>query len=126
MIKYCYLLGLFIIYLQYVCADSLMQTLDTDISVFEEQFMTEQEYGSYLYQDPRGISCKRCHGEYGRGQHLITYVNRGKTIEINAPDITQLDIQSFTAALHKTNTIMPKYHLTDSEIHAIHKYITTQ
>lgn len=116
--------GLFIVFFHYIFADS-MQVIDTKASVLDEQFMTEEEYGGYLYQDPRGISCKRCHGEYGKGQHLVSYTSRGKSVDINAPDITQLDLDSFSNAIRKTNTIMPKYYLTDSEIRAIYKYITT-
>lgn len=124
MIRYCCLFGLFIVFFHYIFADS-MQVIDTKASVLDEQFMTEEEYGGYLYQDPRGISCKRCHGEYGKGQHLVSYTSRGKSVDINAPDITQLDLDSFSNAVRKTNTIMPKYYLTDSEVRAIYKYITT-
>ena len=102
-----------------------MQDIDSKTLASSGQFMTEDEYGSYLYQDPRGISCKRCHGEYGKGQHLVSYTNRGKNVDINAPDITQLDFDSFSNALRATSAIMPKYYLTDSEIRAIYKYITT-
>lgn len=100
------------------------QVQNIDSSNIEEQFMTDQEYGGYLYQDPRGISCKKCHGEYGKGQHLVSYGHRGKMVEINAPDITQLDQQSLANALRRNNAIMPKYYLTDSEIQALYKYIS--
>lgn len=124
MMKYWVLFGIFIACLHYIFADS-MQDIDSKTLASSGQFMTEDEYGSYLYQDPRGISCKRCHGEYGKGQHLVSYTNRGKNVDINAPDITQLDFDSFSNALRTTSAVMPKYYLTDSEIRAIYKYITT-
>ena len=94
------------------------------ISIINEQFDRRRVW-QVLYQEPRGISCKKCHGEYGKGKQLVSYTHRGKEIEIEAPDITGLDLQRFTEALRKTHAVMPKYYLTDSEIHVLYKYIRT-
>lgn len=123
MLKYLLSFLFFIMFLQFLIADSIQK--DKEELNLNESFITEEEYGSYLYNDPRGISCKRCHGEYGKEQHLISYINKGVNIDIIVPDITQLDIQSFYKALRGTNLIMPKYYLTDSEIYAIYKHIIT-
>lgn len=123
MIRYCCAFMLCIVCFQYIYAFD--QEADTKDSIISEQFMTEEEYGKYLYQEPRGIGCKKCHGEYGKGKQLVSYTHRGKEIEIEAPDITGLDLQRFTEALRKTHAVMPKYYLTDSEIHVLYKYIRT-
>nr|WP_181882214.1 cytochrome c [Helicobacter aurati] len=90
----------------------------------EETFITQQEYGKQLYNNPRGISCKSCHGEFGKGQQLAQYKHKGKLQEIYAPDITELDISRFKKKLYSNRGVMPKYYLTDSEIEAIYEYIT--
>ncbi len=118
--RFYYLIGITFI-LCFLYADSIDELNNI---AKNEQFMTEREYGSYLYQDPRGVSCKRCHGENGKGQNLVTYNSGGRTINITAPDITRLDLQYFTKALKMSKGIMPKYYLTDSEIQSIYKYIS--
>ncbi len=111
--------------IQQIMANSV-DSINSEDTIYkqEEQFMTEREYGSYLYNDPRGISCKVCHGEYGKGLHIATYSHRGITKEIKAPDITNIDEQKFKKALQQSNGVMPKYYLTDSEIKAIYYYIS--
>lgn len=92
-------------------------------ALMEESFITQKEYGKQLYYNPRGISCKVCHGEYGRGQRLAQYKHKGKLEEIYAPDITDLNLDDFRKKIHSSKGIMPKYYLTDSEIQAIYQYI---
>ncbi|TLD83748.1 c-type cytochrome [Helicobacter trogontum] len=123
MVKYCCAFVFCIACLQYMYA--LTQEIDAEDSMISQQFMTEAEYGKYLYQEPRGIGCQKCHGEDGKGKQLVSYTHKGKNMEINAPDITELDLQGFTHALRKTHAVMPKYYLTDSEIYVLYKYITT-
>ncbi|STQ86614.1 c-type cytochrome [Helicobacter muridarum] len=105
-----------------VFANSLNITgnMESDI---ETNFITQEEYGKQLYNSPRGISCKICHGEYGKGMQLAQYKHKGKPMEIYAPDITDVDISVFKRKLRSNSGVMPKYYLTDSEMEAIYQYI---
>lgn len=91
----------------------------------QDDFMTEKEYGQYLYINPRGVSCQSCHGDYGKGLSLVTYTKGDKAKEIRTLDITNLDFNRFSKALNHSPSIMPRYYLTDSEIEAIYHYITS-
>lgn len=116
------------IFVEFMIADSpiIQQHHQKSLSleVLEGDFITEKEYGKYLYENPRGISCRVCHGEYGEGTILATYKHRGKEKELHAPNITGLDIKEFKAKVNNAQGVMPKYYLTDSEIEAIYEYIT--
>ncbi|EIQ1605782.1 hypothetical protein LUR78_001525, partial [Campylobacter jejuni] len=44
------------------------------ISLFGADFITLKEYSKMLYENPRGISCKECHGANGSEQILGYYM----------------------------------------------------
>lgn len=44
------------------------------ISLFGADFITLKEYSKMLYENPRGISCKECHGADGSEQILGYYM----------------------------------------------------
>ena len=110
------------IFLPLLAEHILEGALDSD-NDNEEGFITQREYGEQLYENPRGVSCKVCHGEEGRGGVLARYEHKGRLEEIEAPDITALDIEVFKKKLAINKGLMPKYYLTDSEIEAIYEYI---
>jgi len=82
-----------------------------------------------LYNDPRGISCAKCHGENAKGRIIAKYYivkNNKKILKIlKAPDITNVSFEKFQKTLfHKKLSVMPKYnYLTNKEINAIYLYI---
>jgi cytochrome c553 len=94
-------------------------------------FITNLEYGKMLYNNPRGISCAKCHGKKGEGKIVTYYFKNGKKIYIKAPNIQNIDLDTLKSALfHKKdqkkikNPIMPIYnYLTDEEIEAILLYL---
>lgn len=123
MLRYCLLFLFFIMFLHCLVAVPIQENKLKRFKS-DESFITEEEYGKYLYNDPRGISCKKCHGEYGEERKLTSYVNKGINTDIIVPNIAKLDVQKFYKALRGTHLIMPKYYLTDSEIFAIYKHVT--
>jgi mono/diheme cytochrome c family protein len=94
-------------------------------------FITNLEYGKMLYNNPRGISCAKCHGKNGEGKIVTYYYKKGKKIYIKAPNIQNIDLNTLKKALfHKykpKNPIMPIYnYLTDEEIEAILLYLRSK
>ncbi|GAX87425.1 conserved hypothetical protein [Lebetimonas natsushimae] len=94
-------------------------------------FITNLEYGKMLYNNPRGISCAKCHGIKGKGKTVTHYIKNGKKIYIKAPNIQDIDLNRLKKALfHKykpKNPIMPVYnYLTDEEIEAILLYLRSK
>lgn len=92
-------------------------------SLFAESFITEEEYGKYLYSNPRGVSCAACHGIDAKGKVIATYFDNDtpKKLETNA--ITNLDYKRFVRALRKQKGVMPRYYLSDKETTALYNYI---
>ncbi len=92
-------------------------------------FITKLEYGKMLYNNPRGISCAKCHGEKAEGKIIAKYYilkNKHKILKIlKTPDITNISFEKFQKKLfHKNLSVMPKYdYLTNKEISAIYLYI---
>ncbi|OBV29896.1 cytochrome C oxidase subunit III [Helicobacter sp. CLO-3] len=91
-----------------------------------DSFITPQEYGASLYENPRGIGCVKCHGKDGEETLLASYIHKGKQKHVIIPRINNLDFQAFKKALSIDKGIMPKYGLTDEEINAIYLYITSR
>ncbi|MBX7491296.1 c-type cytochrome [Helicobacter turcicus] len=89
----------------------------------EESFIAPLEYGKMLYENPRGIGCVECHGQYGQGDKIADYTHKNQAKSIHAPRINNLDFNTFKNALQSGKRVMPKYYLTASEIEAIYKYI---
>lgn len=86
-------------------------------------FIDDLEYGRRLYEDPRGISCKKCHGAKGEGKVIATYRSKGYLKELVAPSINNLTLEAFAKDINKSKGVMPKYYLTEKEINAIYKYL---
>ncbi|MCH9741102.1 MAG: cytochrome c [Epsilonproteobacteria bacterium] len=101
----------------------------------EESFLLEFEYGRMLYNNPRGISCSKCHGKEGQGGHKIAkYYDKDKNPKIlKGVDITGYSLKDLEASLSnryrdKNNRrvkhkVMPMYYLTKEEINAIYTYL---
>jgi len=105
-------------------------------------FITNYEYGKMLYNNPRGISCAKCHGKKGEGKIITYYISSDKEKKvIKTVPFKKLDFEWFKKVLfHKLKIkkilhenpdsplrhvrIMPKYdYLTDDEIKAILLYL---
>lgn len=105
------------------------------ISVFllhGEDFMSTYEYGQMLYNNPRGISCAKCHGEKGEGKYIGQYYKKDKKQkriilqEIHGARINNKTFAQIKASVlkkRKNHDIMPDYSLTDKEIKAIYEYL---
>ena len=101
----------------------------------EASFITQMEYASLLYKNPRGIGCDRCHGLKGEGKLIAKYkitkkLKEGEKIvtvkipkEFRAPAINHLTYQRFHDALGEKLKGMPKYYLTEGEIKALYFYL---
>jgi len=111
----------------------------------DEWFITNLEYGKMLYNNPRGISCAKCHGNKGEGKTVTSFINsRGKKIIIKTSPFKNLTFEKLKKALfHDYNIkkiikkhpnsplkyiiIMPKYdYLTDNEIKTILLYLKSK
>ncbi len=89
----------------------------------QEEFMSHYEYGQMLYNNPRGVSCAKCHGKKGEGRVIVSYRDKSGKQSIAGPDIRNENLQSMLAAVSKSHHIMPRYYLTDEEVEAIHDYL---
>ena len=96
------------------------------LSLKAEDFITKMEYAKMLYSNPRGIGCISCHGAYGEGSIIAKYKHKGKQKELIAPAINELSRDKFFKALQDTDSVMPKYFLTNSEIEALYFYVTSE
>ena len=111
----------------------------------DEWFITNLEYGKMLYNNPRGISCAKCHGNQGEGKIITTYTDsKGEKKTIKTLPFKNLTFEKLKKALfhqikiktvlqNNPNTllkyinIMPKYdYLTDNEIKAILLYLKSK
>ncbi len=125
-------------------SDISRSLVETQIS---DSFITKFEYGKMLYNNPRGISCAKCHGQDAKGMLLSKFKHKEKDkvyyCEIRTEDITAVSLDTFTAKLdpdifvkrpkfEKTDVCskmiygntMPKYFLTKNELESIYYYIT--
>ena len=94
------------------------------LSVCAEEFMTPFEYGQMLYNNPRGVSCAKCHGSKGEGGVIASYkTDSGKTVNLRSPAINNISLQDMISAVNAKHKIMPRYYLTNKEIKIIYKYI---
>jgi len=90
----------------------------------EESFITQQEYGKMLYENPRGIGCNKCHGKKGQGQLLESYIHKKTQKNLIIPPINNLKYKKFEKRMYKKSGIMPKYFLTKEEIQSLFIYLT--
>jgi len=100
--------------------------LITLLSLRAEDFITKMEYAKMLYSNPRGIGCISCHGSRGEGSIIAKYKHKGKQKELVAPAINELSKEKFFKALQRSDSVMPKYFLTNSEIEALYFYVTSE
>jgi mono/diheme cytochrome c family protein len=108
------------------------------IFLFSESFISNLEYGKMLYNNPRGISCAKCHGENGKGRIIATYIDdkTGNKEKLIAPNITNISYEIFYNRVKNSKILkkgkfktlnysaMPKYnYLVDEEIKSIYNYL---
>jgi len=103
----------------------------------QEWFITNYEYGKMLYNNPRGISCAKCHGIKAQGKIIAKYKikKHGKIIlkELKAPNIQNISYDRLKSKLFlltkkdKKLSVMPRYnYLTLNELEALFLYIQSQ
>ena len=86
-------------------------------------FITQMEYSSSLYKNPRGIGCHLCHGDIGQGHLVASYVDKKVKKEFRGPAINNIDFSKFYRALNVRKRGMPRYFLTDREVKALYFYL---
>ena len=110
-------------------------------------FITKNEYGKMLYNNPRGIGCNSCHGNDARGKKMVNFKQETKDKKVYncslvVPDIKNIDYQTFSAKINSKKNpnlkfekeqvcekliyyanVMPTYFLVEEEIEAIFYYI---
>ncbi|WP_024788039.1 MULTISPECIES: c-type cytochrome [unclassified Lebetimonas] len=98
------------------------------LSAKTDWFITNFEYGKMLYNNPRGISCAKCHGEKGEGKIVTYFYKNGLKTYIKAPNIQNINLITLKKALfHKKLTVMPRYnYLTEEEIEGILLYLRSK
>lgn len=89
----------------------------------QTSFITQMEYASSLYKNPRGIGCDKCHGIQGEGKLIAHYESKGDEKSFVAPAINKLDFTTFYKELNKRKKAMPRYFLTNKEIKALYLYL---
>ena len=112
----------------------------------DNSFITKKEYGKMLYNNPRGISCNKCHGEDAKGKIISKFKHTSRKQEYNCIvstyDITNISFKDFKYRLKPKNKlkkmkfekeqicekliyghIMPKYFLTNDELESLYFYI---
>lgn len=89
----------------------------------ESSFITDIEYASQLYKNPRGIGCQHCHGENGEGKLIANYVHKKEKKSFRGPAISGMNFNEFHRALNKRKRGMPRYFLTKKEIQALYLYL---
>jgi hypothetical protein len=115
-------------------------------STFDNSFITKYEYGKMLYENPRGISCVKCHGQDARGKKIASFVHirhkKKYNCEIRSNDITNISHKDFLMTLDPRlekpkkkflknevckkltyRNSMPTYFLTNEELNSIYFYL---
>ena len=96
------------------------------VYLFAEDFITPKEYAKMLYENPRGVSCRSCHGVDGAEQILAYYIKDGKKVPFIIPSIQNISFEKFIKSLDTNKTkksIMPSYSLTKNEVLSLYNYI---
>ena len=75
-------------------------------------FITDMEYASQLYKNPRGIGCQHCHGDYGEGKLIANYIHKKEKKSFSGPVINKMNFAAFYQALGDRKRGMPRYFLT--------------
>jgi mono/diheme cytochrome c family protein len=103
----------------------------------DESFLSLFEYGKMLYQNPRGISCTKCHGQTGKGgKKIAKYYDKHRNVKLlKSTNITNYSLKDLTASLknqyrkngrRQRHRIMPMYYMTEQEILAIFTYLNSK
>ncbi len=92
----------------------------------KSSFITQLEYSSQLYKNPRGIGCQHCHGAKGEGRLVATYIHKKEQKSFGGPQINNLDFEVFYKALNTRKRGMPRYFLTKKEIQALYFYLQSK
>ncbi|MBD3841615.1 MAG: c-type cytochrome [Campylobacterales bacterium] len=134
---------------RYIGILSLLQVLILAQTNYNASFITPFEYGKMLYENPRGISCAKCHGEDAKGKVIAKFVHKTKkqtyNCKIKTNDITTISYEEFEQTLDPNiekpkkkftkeqvcekliyGNAMPTYFLTKEELRSIHLYLTTK
>jgi len=91
---------------------------------FADDFLSQFEYGQMFYENPRGVSCAKCHGKLGEGAYIGEFIDsKGNKHTFSGPNITKNSFEKFAQAISKGGNLMPRYYLTNKEIKAIYEYI---
>ncbi len=102
----------------------LFVILSLSITLFgASSFITDEEYASSFYKNPRGIGCHNCHGENGKGRLVARYKQDNKIKSFRGSDITNIGFKDFYESLDSRVAGMPKYFLTKDEIEALYRYL---
>lgn len=88
-----------------------------------EDFITHDEYGQMLYNNPRGVSCSQCHGKEGAGTIIVEYRDIHGKQAIKGSDIRNESLEVMIKSVSNYHEIMPRYYLTDEEVKAIYDYL---
>ena len=89
----------------------------------EESFISDYEYGKMLYDNPRGVGCKKCHGKVGEGKIIVSYKDKEKIYTINGADIRKTSLKDMISSINSRHKVMPRYYLTNEEVKAIFDYL---
>jgi len=105
---------------------NLLLIILLSLFIYGDDFISDYEYGGMLYENPRGVSCSKCHGKNGKGELIATYKEDGLKKEIKGPDITATTLQDMIKSVTHFHDVMPTYALTNKEIQAIYEYIVAK
>lgn len=92
----------------------------------QADFISKYEYGERLYQEPRGVSCAKCHGTAGEGSVVAKITKDNGNVNLIAPAIRNIPMERIARSLRKGSKVMPVYHLTFEEIEALYIFLNTQ
>ena len=134
--------------IKYILLPLLLLELNAK-SNFSSSFITKYEYGRMLYNNPRGVSCSKCHGKDAHGITVATFShtrqNKKYICKIQTKDITNVTYSKFMRKLDpKLKKIkkkfskdqvcekltygnsMPTYFLTKDELNSIYFYLSNK
>jgi len=88
-----------------------------------ESFISDYEYGEMLYDNPRGVGCKQCHGNEGEGKMIVKYSDKKGEHTISGADIRKKSLKEMIISVNKRHKVMPRYYLTNDEVKQIFNYL---
>jgi len=96
---------------------------ETAVEEQTESFISHYEYGEMLYNNPRGVSCSKCHGRSGEGKIIVQYKDTYAKEPIKGADIRQKSLVKMVDSVARYHKVMPRYYLTDNEVRAIYDFL---